>query len=102
MRRESGNGKYPFINFTCLILVCIFFILKGNPLQAQDKYTLTSAVDYAVNNNLNLKELRLNRALDDDILVQSKVNLLPNLNGTLSRFNSYGRSINPTHLSRVC
>jgi outer membrane protein len=96
MRRESGNGKYPLINFICLILFFIIFTLKGNPLKAQEKYTLTGAVDYAVNNNLNLKELRLNRALDDDILVQSKVNLLPNLNGTLSRFNSYGRSINPT------
>lgn len=76
--------------------ITFFLVIIASFLKAQDKFTLTSAIDFAVNNNLSLKELRLNRALDDDILVQSKLNLLPSLNGTLSRFNSYGRSINPT------
>jgi len=76
-----------------LLLGMVMGITRGF---AQQKFSLQTAVDYAVNNNLSLKELRLNRALDDDILLQSKLNLLPNLTGNLSRFNSYGRSINPT------
>ena len=83
-------------NLQFLIIISALFFSPLGLLKAQTRFTLTTAVDFAVNNNLSLKELRLNRALDDDILLQSKLNLLPSLNGSLSRANSYGRSINPT------
>ncbi len=74
----------------------IFVVLGTLTAQAQEKFSLQRAVDFALQNNLNLKELKLNRALDDDLITQSKVNLLPTLNGSLQDDRSFGRTINPT------
>ncbi len=61
-----------------------------------EQFTLQTAINYAIDNNLTLKEIKLSRSLDDDILLQSRLNILPNLNGTLDRYNTYGRTINPS------
>ena len=77
-------------------LVFILLISFSFSSKSQKKFTLQVAIGYALDNNLGLKETKLSRALDDDILLQSKLNLLPNLNGTLQRSNSNGRNPSPT------
>jgi len=58
-------------------------------------WTLQSAVDYALANNLNVRQSRLSAQVLDATLLQSRAALLPtaNLNGTQTW--NYGTSINP-------
>lgn len=72
----------------------------GFTLQAQDaenaeQWTLQNCVDYAVKNNIQVKQSGLNVALDRANLTQSKADLLPNLNGYVGYSYNVGRSVNP-------
>lgn len=63
---------------------------------ARQKFSLEDAVGYAIDNNLQLKQAKLTTDLDQEILVSSKVNLLPDFNGQVNQSNNFGRTINPT------
>lgn len=58
-------------------------------------WTLQECIDYAVDNNIQVKQSSLNIEVDKANLSQSKADLLPSLNGSTSYSHNVGRSVNP-------
>ena len=71
-----------------LILGLLFFLLNVNVFQIKAQtpainqtLTLEQCIDYALKNNIQIKQSELNTELTEINLTQSKANLLPSLNG---------------------
>lgn len=64
-------------------------------------WTLDKCVSYAMENNLNIKQSKLNVDLAEISKSDGKYAMYPNLNGSSSRSHSYGRAINPLTNSYV-
>ena len=65
--------------------------------QSEDKtlYTLEECINAAIQNNLNLKSVRLNEMSNDVYFRQSKNALLPSINGSYNLGVANGRNIDP-------
>jgi outer membrane protein len=78
-------------------LSLVFFALSVS-LFAQDAtkiWNLQECVDYALENNLTVKNQEFSVGINEVNLLQSKMNLLPSLNGSANYGRNWGRSINP-------
>lgn len=71
------------------------FILSLSNLQAQQIWSLKDCVEYALQNNLTLKQNELNIELKKTQQMQSKMQMLPTLNTNGSFNKNEGRYINP-------
>ncbi|TZF81208.1 TolC family protein [Pedobacter sp. BS3] len=65
-------------------------------LYAQEKITIQQAVDIALKNNLQVKQIALNESLSDVNVKQSKLALYPTLNANSSLNFNFGRNVDPT------
>ncbi len=77
-------------------MLCVVFCLLGIGLMAQNptkKWTLKDCINYAYENNLQLKRNKNAVQLSKNNLQQSKYDRLPSLSGSTSWNNSYGRSV---------
>jgi outer membrane protein len=63
--------------------------------QQSNKFTLQQCLAIAINNNLTVKQSGLTMEQDRIALNQAKENVLPSINGNISRQLSQGRGINP-------
>lgn len=54
---------------------------------------LEQCIDYALKNNIQIKQSEVNREIADVNLVQSEASLLPSLNGNMSHTYNFGRTI---------
>ena len=59
-------------------------------------WSLEDCISYALENNIIIKQTELNSQYNENILSQSKVNRLPNLNASSSYDISFGRSLDYT------
>ncbi len=78
-----------------ILLTCICFVCIGSAVQAQSAriWNLKQCIDYALENNLRLKQSGLNLEASEINLAESKASRYPNLNfGTNYNFN-FGRTI---------
>lgn len=80
------------IKVLMLLWICSF----GAFAQEEKEWTLQECIDYALENNLNVKRSLLNVKSQDINYDQSKMARLPNLNADGSYSYSWGRSIDPT------
>ena len=64
-------------------------------IQAQQIWSLEDCIDYALKNNISLKQRELNIELNKNEYFQSKMELLPSINISNSFNNNRGRYINP-------
>jgi outer membrane protein len=62
-------------------------------MAAQEKWSLERCIDYALENNLQIKLQELNTRVSQNVLLQSKANVLPSLNAGSSQSYTFGRSI---------
>ncbi len=77
-----------------LILIISGIVLN---LTGQDKYwTLEECINHAVDNNIVIKQQELQTQLQENTLEQSKLGLLPSLNGTATNNWSFGRALDET------
>lgn len=60
---------------------------------AQEKWSLEKCIEYALKNNIQIKQQELNSKYSENNLKQSKLSILPNLNGNTSQNYSWGRSV---------
>jgi outer membrane protein len=80
----------------------LFFILTLLPLspgliRAQEKlWSLEECVKYAIDNNIQIKQQVLQTRYQENTLAQSKLNLLPTLNGQVSHNYSFNRTLDQT------
>ena len=77
-----------------VILLFGLFLLSEKGI-AQEVWSLEKCIDYALEHNIQIKQQELNAKYSENSLLQSKLNLLPNLNGNTSLNNSFGRSVDP-------
>ena len=76
----------------------LIFLLIGGLLvlsaKAQDNWDLQKCVDYALQNNVVIKQYELGQQYNENQLNQAKMNRLPNLNAGVNQGFSFGRSLN--------
>lgn len=60
---------------------------------AQNTWSLQECIDYALENNIQIKQQQLNTNFIENQVEQAKMNRLPNLNAQLGNDYSFGRSL---------
>ncbi len=81
----------PYI-FSSLVLV---FALSISTVFAQKIWTLEDCINYAFENNIQIKQSKLQVQSVQADLKQSKLDFIPSLNGSSALNFNWGRSINP-------
>jgi len=76
-------------------VLMVVFGLVTLSITAQKLWTLEECINYAFENNLNIKQSLLNVESANNDLLQSKVNLAPSLNASVSQNFGWGRSPDP-------
>ena len=79
-----------------IILFTGIFFLSISGLNAQKKWSLQDCVNFALDNNIRIKQSRINTLYSENQLNQSKYDLLPNLNATMGYGVSFGRALDQT------
>ena len=78
------------------LAVLVFSMFALTSTQAQKKWTLKECVDYALENNLNIKQTGINAELARINYNQNFAAMFPSVNGSATQAYNYGRSINPS------
>ncbi len=77
------------------IFLNIFFVMACFIVHAQNKLTLKQAIETGIANNLTVNQSDLQMQREDITLKQSRLSMLPNLNGSANHGTNNGRSIDP-------
>src|SRR5436190_12107595 len=77
-------------------IFCLFsVILTCYCLNAQEKWDLRKCVEYAVQNNISVKQADIQSRISDLSVKLQKAGQYPNLNFSSSAGYNFGRSVNP-------
>jgi outer membrane protein len=77
-----------------LVLFSVVIFLLGNiAAGAQNVWSLQKCINYALENNIQIKQQQLNTQFYENQVSQAKSNRLPNLNVQFGNDNSFGRSL---------
>ena len=85
IKSTEMNNRYP------VFLLLIFLVGFAITLSAQE-WTLEKCIDYAFENNIDIKQSELSVAVAQYDLTQSKMEFVPSLNGSASHLYGWGRS----------
>jgi len=77
--------------YSLLAVLLVLVLVTG--ARAQEKWSLQRCIDYAIKNNIDIKQRTLNTKYYNNQLSQAKSNLLPNLNAGVQNSMSFGRSL---------
>ena len=86
--------RYKF--FTVVILLAVTFSAR-----AQEKWSLVKCVEYALANNISIKQTDLQTKLAELTYKQSKLGQIPNLNLSFGPSYNSGRNQDPTSFSLI-
>ncbi|RIH65942.1 TolC family protein [Mariniphaga sediminis] len=78
---------------TFALFTGIIFILSAFVSPAQESWSLQKCIDYALENNIQIKQQGLNTQYNENQVSQAKSDRLPNLNASLSNRFNFGRSL---------
>lgn len=78
---------------TIFTLAYLLLLALFAPLHAQELWTLDKCINYALDNNIQIKQSQLNTQYQENNLQGRKNARLPNLNGQLSQNLNFGRSL---------
>lgn len=76
------------------IIITLLAILTVSSVQAQDKWSLERCIEYAIDNNIQLKQQEINAKYSLNQYNQSRYNLLPSLNASAGGNLNSGRRLN--------
>ena len=79
-----------------ILLLPILCLLFFTSLNAQRVWSLEDCILYAYENNITIQQQVLNTQYNENLLKQSKMNQLPNLNAGVNQNFLYGRSLDET------
>lgn len=77
----------------CLIFLILLLSLKG---LGQEKWSLQQCVDYALKNNVSVKQSDVQARITAITAKQGKASLYPNLTGSINSSYQHGLTTNPT------
>jgi len=79
-----------------LFTIVLFSSLCGKAsAQNTGAWTLQQCIEYAIKNNIQVRQIQLNSELSKVALSQSKAAILPSLNANASHSYNFGRTIDP-------
>ncbi|MCF8224616.1 MAG: TolC family protein [Bacteroidales bacterium] len=81
--------------YTIPVLIILFSFFPGATAQDQT-WSLEDCIKYAMENNIAIKQTMLNTEYNQNILEQSKMSRLPNLNASSGYTYSFGRALDQT------
>ena len=81
--------------FSIRLAVCLVFVIIGLSVRAQSPkiWTLEDCINYALENNLDINTQLLTVESNKDALLQSGLNMLPNLNANGTNVWNFGQTI---------
>lgn len=79
-----------------VILIPIFIFIHTHPAPGQEAWTLEDCILYAFENNISIKQQVIAAEYNSNILKQSRMDVLPNLNAGTSQGLSFGHSLDFT------
>jgi outer membrane protein len=71
----------------------VIFIVGSFTANSQNVWSLQKCIDYALENNIQIKQQEINTNYYENQVSQAKSNRLPNLNAQIGNDNSFGRSL---------
>ncbi len=77
-------------------LFIVFVVSSGNVAAQQSVWSLEDCINYAIENNIQIKQSELDIEANEADLLQSKLTLLPSLNGNTNFSWSWGRTLDQT------
>lgn len=82
--------------YKSLILLAFLSVFLVNGLYAQDEndWTLQQCIEYALDNNIQIKQQELQVQMGENRLTRARHNALPSLNASANHAYSFGRSTN--------
>lgn len=82
------------MNQSMRLVAGISFLLLSVAIEAQERWSLQECIDYAMSNNIQIRQQEINTEYNRNQLDQAKQDRLPNLNASFSDSYSFGRSLN--------
>jgi outer membrane protein len=79
-----------------LFITACFLLSQGNIFAQQKVWSLEDCIKYAIENNLTIKQQVIQTRYQKNTLTQSKLNLLPTINGQASHNYSFNRTLDQT------
>jgi outer membrane protein len=76
-------------------LVFLFLATQILCAQTAQKWTLEKCIDYALTNNIQVRQAEITSKISINDNRQSKLNLLPSLEGNMTFSNNFGNGFNP-------
>jgi outer membrane protein len=76
-----------------ILIATVLFFFIGQEIFSQEKWTLEQCIQYAITNNLNVKQSNIQNEINKENLDQSKRDLLPYASFNTGASNSFGRSL---------
>lgn len=77
-------------------VILVLLLIAGSNLQAQKKWTLRECVEYALENNISIKQSELDLESVEAEKLAALGNFLPSLNSNISLNENTGLNFNPT------
>ena len=78
------------------IILSLAWLAIGFSLSAQKAWTLEDCIQYAMENNIQIKQAVLTTEYNENLLKQSKLGQIPSLNGNANYNYSWGRALDQT------
>jgi outer membrane protein len=78
---------------TLFTIISLLFLVMLTSLEAQEIWSLEKCINYALDNNIKIKQGVITTQYQQNQLKQSKNSRLPNLNGQMSQNLNFGRSL---------
>ncbi len=76
-------------------IILTFFLMISLNVFAQEKWSLEKCINYALENNIQIKQQELNTKISEVKLNQKKATILPSLNAGANQNFTFGRSVDP-------
>lgn len=77
------------------VVFAFLFLSLSSFSQTNEKWTLEKCIDYAFKNNLQIRQAEISSKVSGNESLQSKLNLLPSIDGNLNFSNNFGNGFNP-------
>jgi len=74
----------------CFFIILFFFQLTAF---SQEKWSLEKCIDYAIKNNIQLKQQKITSDIYQNNGRQSAISFLPSINANINHNNNYGRKV---------
>jgi len=78
------------------IMLSLALLTMGFSLLAQQPWSLEDCIQYAMENNIQIKQSVLNTEYNENLLKQSKLGQIPSLSGSANYSFSWGRALDQT------